>query len=62
MEKETIFYKFNNTNQKTDVVKCSLEKAHELYDIEIEKAWSGKSEWTYFDITVNGSLLRSHNV
>lgn len=62
MDNETIFYKFNSNNQKTDVVKCNLEKAHELYDIERERAWKGQSEWTYFDITVNGSLLRSYNV
>ena len=62
METKTIFYKFNNTNQKTEVIKCSLGEAHELYDIEREKAYSEKSEWTYFDITVNGKLLRSYNV
>ena len=62
METKTIFYKFNNTNQKTEVIKCDLGKAHDLYDIEREKVDNGKSEWTYFDITVNGKLLRSYNV
>ena len=60
-KREVVFYKFNDTNQKTEVIKCDLEKAHDLYVEESIKIEKGISDYTYFDITVNGKLLRSFN-
>lgn len=61
MDNKVIFYKFNNNTQETDITECNLEQAHDLYIEEVIKYEKGISDYNYFDITVNGKLLRSFN-
>jgi hypothetical protein len=59
--KEIIFYCFKDGfRQKSNVIKCeNLQEAHNLFDVQYVKYKNGVCEWDYFDITVNGKLLRS---
>lgn len=53
-------FKFNENNQDTNIIKCDLGKAHDLFIDEVILAEKGDSLYTYFDITVKGKLLRSY--
>ncbi|HHX60325.1 MAG TPA: hypothetical protein GX707_06260 [Epulopiscium sp.] len=62
-EKKIVFYCFNGSakdiQQESQVVDCELGRAHELFNKEYARQKEGRSKWSYFDITVNGKLLRS---
>lgn len=64
-KKEIIFYCFNRSSkesgQESQVIDCELGTAHELFDKEYSKKKEGRCKWNYFDVTVNGKLLRSSN-
>lgn len=62
LKKKVIFYCFKGSTQKTKVIPCDLSQAHKLFNEEYAKKKSGVCEWDYFDITINGKLLRSSNM
>ena len=59
--KETIFYTFKDgSKQNSNVIKCiDLQQAHDFFNIEYARLKNNECKWDYFDITVNGKLLRS---
>lgn len=64
MSKEIIFYAYQQGTSgmpgKAKVTKChNLKQAHELFNEERQMVQDGESIHDYFDITIDGKLLRS---
>lgn len=56
---ETVLYKFNSDNQKTDVIKCRLNLANDLFEKELALMQDQASLYNYMDITINGKMVKS---